>query len=112
MIYCKDLDSISITLVKNMPRWIPARHRGKPVKCQFNMPIEFNHKGKNGKNLPIPSKYWSKKGRRNFSQECLNEYGKTQAECDCWYNFIIWNYNTRKLDDLDLKSMFEYQKCK
>lgn len=36
-----DLDSISISLVKNMPNWTPAMQKGKPIRCEYNMPIEF-----------------------------------------------------------------------
>ena len=73
-----DLDSISIIIVKKMPAWIPAKLRGKPIKCQFNMPIEFNLKDKKGKELPVPSKYWSKKGKKHFLEKCLQEFGKNQ----------------------------------
>lgn len=28
-------------IVKQMPRWQPAEHRGKKVKCQFTLPVRF-----------------------------------------------------------------------
>ena len=28
-------------VIKAMPRWIPGKQRGKPVRVQFNMPIKF-----------------------------------------------------------------------
>ena len=34
-------DEEAIRVVKNMPRWIPGRQRGIPVKVQYNMPVRF-----------------------------------------------------------------------
>lgn len=107
----RDLDSICIDLVENMPNWIPAIQKGKPVKCLYNLAIEFTVDKHQKNSDPVPSKYWSKKGKKQFLQKCLHEFGKSTSECDCWYNFIVWNYNTRKLADLELELMFEKQKC-
>jgi len=106
-----DLDSISLRMIRNMPPWIPAKKRGKPVKCQFNLPVKFTLSQNPGSITPQPSDYWAKKGKKYFLQKCLEEHGKNQNECDCWYEFILWNYNNYRLDDLDLKMMFEKQKC-
>ncbi|NOZ47922.1 MAG: energy transducer TonB [Chlorobi bacterium] len=108
---CPDLDSISIDLVKKMPKWIPAEQRGKPIKCRFNLPIEFNFDLNQNLNDPEPSKYWSKKGKKKFMKICTQEFRKNKTECDCWYNFIIWNYNNWTIKDLDIKEIFEKQKC-
>lgn len=106
-----DLDSISLRIIKNMPPWIPAKLRGKPVKCEIIKPIKFVI-NQNPCQLTLnPSKYWAKKGKKYFNQKCLEEHGKSQAECDCLYEFILWNYNNYRLDDLDLNMMFEKQKC-
>jgi periplasmic protein TonB len=35
------LDSIALNAVRNMPNWIPAKQKGKPVACLFNLPIKF-----------------------------------------------------------------------
>jgi hypothetical protein len=42
------LDSIAIAAIRKMPKWIPARQRGVPVRMQFNLPINFGqyHKEK------------------------------------------------------------------
>ncbi len=32
----------AIRVVKMMPKWKPAKQRGKPVRQQFNLPIRFN----------------------------------------------------------------------
>jgi TonB family protein len=106
-----DLDSISLRMIKNMPPWIPAKLRGKPVKYQFNQPVKFTLSQNPGLKTPQPSDYWAKKGKKYFFQKCLEEHNKSQAECDCWYEFILWNYNNYRLDDLDLNMMFEKQKC-
>lgn len=106
-----DLDSISIDLVENMPKWIPATQRGKPVKCRFNLPIEFDNNQDINSDIPEPSKYWSKKGKKKFMKICTQEFKKSEIECDCWYNFIIWNYNNRTLKELEIKEIFEKQKC-
>ncbi|MBN3034255.1 MAG: energy transducer TonB [Bacteroidales bacterium] len=34
-------DEEAIRVVQSMPRWIPGKQRGKPVRVQFNMPILF-----------------------------------------------------------------------
>jgi TonB family protein len=34
-------DEEAIRLVKNMPKWIPGKQRGVPVRVQFNLPINF-----------------------------------------------------------------------
>lgn len=34
-------DEAAVKMVKNMPKWKPAKQRGKPVRCQFNLPIKF-----------------------------------------------------------------------
>jgi TonB family protein len=97
-----DLDSVSLDLVNRMPNWIPAEQRGKPIRCQFTMPIRFG---------PEMSKYWRKKGEKRFLKICEEQYGKSRAECDCWFNFIIWNYNNRTLNSLDLDEIFKSQRC-
>lgn len=35
-------DEEAIRLVKNMPKWIPARHQGKTVNTYYILPIRFN----------------------------------------------------------------------
>ena len=35
------LDSIALAAVKKMPKWIPAKQRGQPIECVFNLPISF-----------------------------------------------------------------------
>jgi TonB family protein len=49
----KVLDSITIAAIIAMPKWIPAKQRGTPVDCSFNLPIPFGNqpelkKGKTG----------------------------------------------------------------
>lgn len=106
-----DLDSISYYLVKNMPDWLPAKNRGKPIKWMYYLPITYCINGRESIKQPSPSGYWVKKGKKLFYKKCLNEYGKTQEECDCWNKFIIWN-DKYSLNDPDLKEMFDKQKCK
>jgi len=36
-----DLDAEAMRVVKNMPRWVPGRQRGRPVKSRFVLPIKF-----------------------------------------------------------------------
>ncbi|HNX44878.1 MAG TPA: TonB family protein [Bacteroidales bacterium] len=38
-------DEESIRLIKSMPRWIPGKQRGKPVRVRFNMPVRFTLAG-------------------------------------------------------------------
>lgn len=41
---CAECDEEAIRIVKLMPPWKPAKMKGKPVKCYFNMPISFRIK--------------------------------------------------------------------
>jgi len=34
-------DKESVRVVENMPRWIPGKQKGKPVRCIFNLPLKF-----------------------------------------------------------------------
>lgn len=34
-------DEAAMEVVKNMPKWQPAKQKGKEVRCQFNLPIRF-----------------------------------------------------------------------
>jgi protein TonB len=34
-------DEEAIRVVQSMPKWMPGKQRGKPVRVQFNMPIKF-----------------------------------------------------------------------
>jgi TonB family protein len=35
-------DKESVAVVKNMPRWIPGKQKGKPVRVEYNLPIKFS----------------------------------------------------------------------
>lgn len=35
------LDAEAIRVVKSMPRWMPGRLKGKPVRVKFNLPVTF-----------------------------------------------------------------------
>ena len=107
----KDLDSIGLEIIRNMPKWIPGKENGKPHEVQFNLPIKFLLSQKPGAKVPIPSAYWRDTGKTFFMQECSVRFKKSKDDCECWYNFILWNYNSLKLYDLDLKLMFEKFQC-
>jgi TonB family protein len=107
----KDLDSISLVIVRNMPKWIPGKNNGRSIEAPFNLPIKFGLSQEPGTKTPIPSTYWKKKGKKLFMKECSVGFKYNVSECDCWYNFILWNYNHLKLEDLDLKLMFEKFQC-
>ena len=34
-------DEEAIRVVKSMPKWIPGKQRGKPVRVSFNLPVKF-----------------------------------------------------------------------
>ncbi|MCD6661418.1 MAG: energy transducer TonB [Lentimicrobium sp.] len=38
-------DEEAIRVIKAMPKWVPGKQRGKPVRVQFNMPIKFTLAG-------------------------------------------------------------------
>ena len=35
------LDQEAIRVIKSMPKWKPAKQRGKPVRCRFRLPITY-----------------------------------------------------------------------
>ena len=35
------LDQEALRIVRSMPKWIPGKLDGRPVKCRFNLPITF-----------------------------------------------------------------------
>lgn len=37
----EDMEAEAERVVRDMPRWQPAQHKGKPVRCRVNFPIEF-----------------------------------------------------------------------
>ena len=37
-------DEEAVRVVQNMPKWIPGKQRGKPVRVHFNLPIKFTLK--------------------------------------------------------------------
>lgn len=41
-----DLDTLSLNLVRNMPKWIPGEEdNGNKVRCKYSVPIQFKPKG-------------------------------------------------------------------
>lgn len=34
-------DEEAVRVVKSMPRWVPGKQRGKPVRVSFNLPVKF-----------------------------------------------------------------------
>ncbi|MFN0176293.1 MAG: TonB family protein [Saprospiraceae bacterium] len=32
----------AVRVVQAMPKWIPAQHKGKPVRCSMNLPVKFS----------------------------------------------------------------------
>jgi periplasmic protein TonB len=34
-------DEESVRVVKEMPKWIPGKQKGNPVRCQFNLPVKY-----------------------------------------------------------------------
>lgn len=36
------LDEEALRVVRNMPRWIPAKQSRNPIKLKFNLPINFS----------------------------------------------------------------------
>ena len=35
-------DEEALRVIQNMPKWIPGKQRGKPVRVQYNLPIKFS----------------------------------------------------------------------
>lgn len=43
------LDKEALRVISSMPRWVPGKQRGEPVRVSFNIPIKFNLSEKNKK---------------------------------------------------------------
>jgi len=39
---CQNINEIVIKILENMPEWTPAKINGKPVKCNFLVPLFFS----------------------------------------------------------------------
>ena len=39
-------DEEALRVVKEMPKWIPGMHKGKPARVQFNLPLKFTYDNK------------------------------------------------------------------
>lgn len=37
------LDSIAVTIVKEIPKWEPGNLRGKPMAVKYTVPVVFSH---------------------------------------------------------------------
>ena len=105
-----DLDSIALRAISDMPDWIPGSTNGKPIAVNFNLPVRFRLNGRTPGNKPEPSTYWSNKGKKLFYKECLDKQ-MLQQECDCWFSFIVWNYNDLRLAQIDLDEMIKMYRC-
>ena len=38
---CKECDAEAVRVIKLMPQWTPGKVSGKPVKCRYQVPINF-----------------------------------------------------------------------
>lgn len=39
---CKRCGDVAIDIVSKMPRWKPAKSKGKPIKLYFTLPFKFH----------------------------------------------------------------------
>jgi len=46
------LDSITLNAINVMPKWNPAKQRGVPVDCRFNLPVKFGNPPETKKRFP------------------------------------------------------------
>ncbi len=47
----KEFDDEAIRLTRNMPRWVPGKKNGVPVRYRMTMPINFKVKKHSGKHI-------------------------------------------------------------
>lgn len=107
-----DLDSIGLLIVKNMPNWIPGEVRDNKIRCSYMLPICFRFSGRGTLAQPVPSSYWASAGRTEFFDRCAKEYSMSELDTDCWYRFVIWNFNHLRMSDISLDELFRSHKCK
>lgn len=107
-----DLDSVALTIANSMPAWIPGEVRGNKIRCSYTLAISFRFSGRGTPIQPVPSGYWASVGRTAFFEKCAQDYGMDELTIDCWYRYIIWNYNHLRLSDISLDELFRNHKCK
>ncbi len=61
----------AISVLKNMPKWEPAYHRGKPVKVALDLPIHFYFKESNIPNNQAYVLVWGKMNNYEVSRKDL-----------------------------------------
>lgn len=65
------LDNEAVRVVKEMPKWIPGKEKGKPVRVQFNLPIDFKlDGGKDSEKAPTDN---TRKGVKQY-QKVKNDH--------------------------------------
>ena len=35
------MDTVALNVIRNMPRWIPAKDHGTIVRCKYSVPVQF-----------------------------------------------------------------------
>ncbi|MFB6344128.1 energy transducer TonB [Saccharicrinis sp. FJH62] len=106
-----DIDSIVINLVKHMPVWEPAERYINKVSCKYLLPIDFKLENTQVRENAKPSKYWSRRGKKELSRLLQKKYKMTEDEFNCWYRFIYCNYNSLKIKDIILDELIENFSC-
>ncbi len=48
----RPLTQEAVRVVESMPKWVPARHKGKVVRCALTLPIKFSLPDKSSKTAP------------------------------------------------------------
>lgn len=43
----KQLEDEAVRIIKQMPKWIPGRQRGKVVRVKYTLPVSFKKKEEN-----------------------------------------------------------------
>ena len=47
-------DEEAVRVISMMPNWVPGKQKGKPVRVQFNIPVQFKLEKKTDKSGTVP----------------------------------------------------------
>lgn len=107
----QSLDSIAISVFYNLnQKWRPGNQGSKPVRIQYRMPIIFNLDNTLSDDGKI-SGYWKYFGKYKLKRQFKKMQIFNDNEFNCWYRFITSNYNSKKLNQLNLDLMFQSFNC-
>lgn len=72
----------ALRVVQGMPKWIPGKHEGKPVRVRFALPIKFQLEGKPAEFQETTIKWNNQEIKGQYKTEDPAEYVKSSCSLD------------------------------